>query len=131
MTVTIERTYNTKQTTGIFTVDEKIICLTMELPWMKNERMISCVPEGLYNVIKQSATKYRPYNFFRFTHVPGRDGILIHKITYVKDLKGCIGVGKELRDLNKDGTMDMIRSGEALAELYSLLPDNFTVRIIS
>jgi len=129
MTATIKRTYFGNITLGKWMHEDEVICLTMELPWKENTRMISCVPEGIYQVIKQSATKMRPYNFFRLPQVPGRDGILIHKITYVKDLKGCIGVGKELRDLNRDGLKDMLRSGEALTQLYELLPDTFTLKI--
>ena len=130
MTPIIVRTYNKKITTGNWMHDDELICHTLELPWQGNERRISCIPEGFYNVIKQKASNTRPYDFFRITNVQGRSGILIHKITYVKDLLGCIGVGMELKDLNRDGTVDMIRSGEALSKLMSILPDQFTLNIV-
>jgi hypothetical protein len=129
MDVKIERVYLPTETLGSFFIDGKMICKTMELPWRQNQRSISCIPEGVYDVIKQPPKADRPYPYFRFTNVPGRSGILIHRITYVSGLKGCIGVGKEFKDLNKDGVPDIIRSGEALSELIALLPDRFTILI--
>lgn len=131
MVVTIKRTYHEQITTGVLKVDEKIICMTLELPNRANQRNISCIPEGLYNVTKQSATQSRPYNFFRIQLVQGRDGILIHKITYVRDLRGCIGVGKIIVELNNGRTKMMTGSGEALTELYKMLPEQFTIKIYS
>jgi len=117
------------QIIGSFLVNGKEICKTMELPWRENQRSISCIPAGVYDVIKQPPKADRPYPYFRFTSVPGRSGILIHKITYVSGLKGCIGVGKATQDLNGDGIPDIIRSGEALTELINLLPDKFQITI--
>lgn len=117
------------QIIGSFEVDGKEICKSLELPWKENQRSISCIPAGTYDVIKQPPKADRPYAYFRFVSVPGRSGILIHKITYVTGLKGCIGVGKATADLNHDGLPDIIRSGEALAELINLLPDKFQITI--
>lgn len=129
MKVTIERVYLPTETLGSLYIDDLFICKTMELPWKNNARFISCIPEGDYEVIKQPPKPDRPYPYFRFPHVTGRSGILIHKISYVSGLKGCIGVGKEFKDLNGDGVPDIIRSGEALQELITLLPDKFTLTI--
>ena len=131
MKVNIIRTYSDKITTGVLSVEDRFMTHTMELPWNNNNRNISCIPEGMYQVIKQSATKIRPYDYFRFVHVDGRTGILIHRITYVKDLRGCIGVGREWFDINKDGTPDLIKSGQALTEMIKILPDQFTITIKS
>jgi len=131
MKTTITRIYSTKITTGVFSMESGFMTNTMELPWVNNARNISCIPEGLYEVIKQKATKTRPYDFFRLMFVPNRSGILIHRITYVKDLRGCIGVGREWFDLNKDGIPELIRSGDALREMINRLPDTFTLEIKS
>ncbi len=129
MKVEIERVYLPTETLGSLYVDGVMICKTMELPWRDNQRSISCIPLGTYAVIKQPPKADRPYPYFRFVSVPGRSGILIHRISYVSGLKGCIGVGKEFRDLNNDGVPDIIRSGEALTELINLLPEQFMITI--
>lgn len=127
--VVIERVYLPTETLGSMYVNGEFACKTMELPWKDNQRSISCIPEGSYKVIKQPPKADRPYPYFRFPSVPGRTGILIHKISYVSGLKGCIGVGMEFADLNKDGVPDIIRSGEALQMLIDKLPDEFTIVI--
>lgn len=129
MNLTLNRDYLAKCTTGVLTGPNDLLLCTLELPWNANQRNISCIPEGIYSVIKQSATQSRPYNFFRLPTVPGRSGILIHKITYVKDLKGCIGIGMKLSDINKDGIPDMIKSTEGLAKLWEVTPEQFTITI--
>lgn len=125
----LERVYLKTETLGSLYFYGKLLCKTMELPWRDNRRSISCIPEDVYLVIKQPPKESRPYPYFRLPNVPGRSGILIHKISYVSGLKGCIGVGKEFKDLNNDGVPDMIRSGEALQELIDLLPDQFELEI--
>lgn len=128
VTAEIRRVYLATETLGSFFVNDVMICKTMELPLRDNRRSVSCIPEGVYRVIKQPPKESRPYPYFRLPEVPGRSGILIHRITYVSGLKGCIGVGK-FKDLNGDGIPDMIRSGEALQELIDLLPDEFELFI--
>lgn len=129
MNVVIERVYLSTETLGSMYVNGEFACKTMELPWKNNERSISCIPEGSYKVIKQPPKEDRPYPYFRLPNVAGRSGILIHRISYVSGLKGCIGVGMEFNDLNKDGVPDIIRSGEALTMLINKLPDEFTLVI--
>lgn len=129
VTVEIQRVYIKTETLGSLYVNGKLICKTMELPWRDNQRSVSCIPEGVYHVIKQPPKETRPYPYFRLPHVPGRSGILIHRITYVTGLKGCIGVGKAFKDLNKDGVPDIVSSKDALQELIDLLPDEFDLFI--
>lgn len=130
----LERVYLATETLGSLfrnkeMVNEQMLCKTMELPWRDNQRSISCIPEDTYRVIKQHPKADRPYPYFRLPYVKGRSGILIHKISYVFGLKGCIGVGKEFKDINNDGVPDIIRSGEALQELINTLPDEFELLI--
>jgi hypothetical protein len=126
----IKRVYLPTETLGSFYSPEGImLCKTLELPWLNNRRSVSCIAEGSYEVIREFYTKKHPYPHFRLPNVEGRSGILIHKITYVSGLKGCIGVGQAFADLNKDGVPDMIRSGKALQELYDSMPDSFILNI--
>jgi len=126
----LERVYLGTETLGSMYDDSSLVCKTMELPWRNNARSISCIPEGLYYVIQQPPKPGREYPYFRLPNVPGRSGILIHRITYVSGLKGCIGVGSSFKDLNKDGVPDMIESSVTLQKMIDSLPQEFNLRII-
>jgi hypothetical protein len=128
-----------------------LVCKTMELPWRNNQRdnpktienEASCIPYGIYIVEKQDPSFGRDYGYFRFRAIEGRvinkwaldsngnpmSAILMHRITYVKDLLGCIGIGSRFKDLNKDGVPDMVESGKKLQWMYENLPDVFELEI--
>jgi hypothetical protein len=128
MNVSIERVYLLTETLGSWYIDGVLATKTMELPWRENQRNISCIPEGTYEVIREATSNHHPYPHFRILGVEDRDGILVHKITYVSGLRGCIGVG-EFKDLNGDNVPDMINSGLNLQKLYDSLPDRFQLEI--
>jgi hypothetical protein len=144
--ITIERVYLPTETLGSMYDDatRELLAKTMELPWRDNKRSpdsneASCVPEGIYLIVKQEPKPGRDYGYFRFKHVPGRginsatgmSSILIHRITYVKDLLGCVGVGSRFHDFNKDGVPDMAESSVKMEWLYQNLPNEFTLTIKS
>lgn len=129
MKAEILRTYLPTETLGSFMVDDVCQVKTMELPDKQNQHRISCIPEGTYKVKREPHTETHPYPHFRILNVPNRDGILIHKITYVSGLLGCVGVGSAFEDLNKDGVPDIIGSSVALNKLYNLMPDSFELTI--
>lgn len=138
-TYLLERVYLETETLGsIYDKNAGLVCKTMELPWKDNQNNISCIPEGLYTLTKEPpipandplGRKQRDYWHFRFQSVPKRRGILIHKITYVKDLQGCIGVGSKFTDFNKDGVPDMEGSTAALQLMVDTFPDRFKLRIM-
>lgn len=135
---TIERVYLPTETLGSFySPARELVCKTMELPWLDNKSNISCIPEGVYVVRKMPPGFGRDYGYFRFMSVAGRSinrvlgmsTILIHRIAYVKDLLGCIGVGGRFADLNKDGVPDMADSGKKLQWMWENLPDEFELEI--
>jgi hypothetical protein len=128
MKALIERVYLPTETLGSWYVDGIITCKTMELPWKNNQHNISCIPEGTYQVIREATSLHHEYPHFRVLNVQGRNGILVHRITYVSGLQGCIGVG-EFKDLNGDRVPDMINSGINLKKLYDMLPDHFELEI--
>lgn len=123
-----------------------LVCKTLELPDRNNQRdnvhtpenEASCINIGTYLVTKEEpipandplGRKERSYGHFRLHGVPGRQGILVHKITYVKDLLGCIGVGGRHVDLNADGIPDVVESGKKLQWMYDNFPKKFYVKIM-
>ena len=81
-------TYNKTETFGKLFINGLYVCETLELPWLDNQRRISCIPKGVYKVIPRSSAKYKEH--LHVTNVPGRDLILIHPGNKAQDTNGCI-----------------------------------------
>jgi hypothetical protein len=100
MLLVLHRTYFPEGTQGLLQNNGSTICYTIELPWLKNERMISCIPEGTYVLKKRFSKKFGWH--LHLIDVPGRQFILIHPANDAKnELLGCIapvsyhiGIGK-------------------------------------
>ena len=61
-------------------------CNIFELPWRNNERNISCIPSGIYNLVP---AKWRGKDVFLIKDVDGRTGVLTHWGNFAGDvLKG-------------------------------------------
>lgn len=146
MEITHERVYLPTETLGSwYDENHEVLCKILELPWKDNQRNISCFPEGRYRVTKEQPIPEdnlgttdvdesggrRPRNYwhFRIHDVPGRSGILVHRITFVKDLLGCQGVGSRFVDLNKDGILDVEGSRKKLEWLVYTLPNEFYLNV--
>ena len=109
-----------KQTLGEMLYKGNVVAKTLELPWLQNNNKISCIPTGIYKVVRRKSAKYG--NHFHITNVPGRQFILIHNANYHYQLLGCIAVGKEHADINKDGYLDVTSSKDTMAKLLKQLP---------
>ena len=110
--VTIKRTYNLPEITlGTIDIDGEPFAWTLELPYRNNERDISSIPVGEYNFERYK----RPSGEWTFmVNVKFRDGILFHPANLIRDLKGCIGLGKEVGKLY--GSLAIIHSKIAFNE---------------
>lgn len=91
---------------------------TLEPPWKNNEKKTSCIPAGGYLCTPRTSPKFGDH--FILHGVDGRDFILIHKGNYSTDTEGCILLGYEHADINRDGVIDVTRSGAALAFLNNI-----------
>ena len=127
-----------EQTEGVATIyqncnecesEKKVFSFyTLELGWNDNEKRISCIPKGTYNVEKRSSPKYK--NHFHILDVPNRSMILIHNGNYNTHTKGCILVGRTLTDINGDGLRDVTSSIQTLNKLNDILPPYFKLTIL-
>jgi hypothetical protein len=110
MELTLQRSYFKEGTNGTLFSSDLYICQTIELPWKRNKRSISCIPEDRYEMIARTSEKFQ--NHFILKNVTDRSLILIHPANDAKrELRGCIapvlhlsGIGKGLyskRALNK------------------------------
>lgn len=73
-------------------VNEEFICFGLELPWMDNQRSISCVPSGQY-LCKYEHSPAFSMNLVEMKGVPKRSECKFHVANYLRQLKGCVGVG--------------------------------------
>lgn len=136
MKTVISRTYTPNETLGALFVLEGSKKLfegvSIELPNKGNQHNISCIPEGVYDMIKiVSPTKGK---CFLLLNVPNRSNVEMHIGNYATgkkvDTKGCILPGLRFDDINKDGNLDVVYSTQALETLLNLLPEKSKLYII-
>ena len=86
MELELFRTYDPEGTNGELKL---VVCNTIELPWLQNQRNVSCIPEGRYELRKRFIKKFGLH--LLVVDVPDRSWILIHPANDAKtQLKGCI-----------------------------------------
>lgn len=96
--IKIERKISGKSCTqGYFSVNDKIIAYTLELPDLNNQKNISSIPKGIYSAfVRNEGNKgWR----IELRDVPGRENVQIHVGNYTNEIKGCILIGTKV-DLN-------------------------------
>ena len=101
---------------------------TLELPWLDNQRNISCIPAAGGYVGRKHKS---PANgdCIAIDNVKDRTYIQIHAANYVRQLAGCIAVGDSICYIDRDGVPDVSNSKNSLKALLEVLPDKFTVDI--
>jgi hypothetical protein len=109
----IRDTFTKDSTIGKLFLNGELFCETLELPYLDNQRRISCIPAGQYLVRlrypRESAT--RNYLHLLVQNVPDRDYILFHIGNKPEDTNGCILVGlKRQQDFvnNSKRAMDLL-----------------------
>src|SRR5262245_33727467 len=86
MELELIRTYDPNGTNGEIIYR---VCNTIELPWLQNQRNISCITEGRYELVSRFSSKHQHH--LALKNVPDRSGILIHPANdALKELLGCI-----------------------------------------
>ena len=89
MVLFLTRTYFPEGTNGKIQCEGKVICNTIELPWKKNEKRVSCIPEGKYFIRKRYSQKFKWH--LEIVDVKNRSFILFHPANNaLQELNGCI-----------------------------------------
>jgi len=78
-------------------------------------------------VVKRNSPKFNDH--FHILNVPGREYILIHQGNFYTQIRGCILVGQDLEDINKDGILDVTQSVFTMRKLNQILPKEFSLTI--
>lgn len=124
--IKINRWYHHDCTLGRLTVGS-FQCFTLELPWLENQRGISCIPRGTYRAVKRNSPKNGAV--FELRNVPQRSNIQCHAGNYTRQIEGCILVGSSITFLDGDKIPDVANSKQTLDKLLALLPDEFEVTL--
>jgi hypothetical protein len=83
------REYFPRGTNGTITHKGRLLCYTIELPWLNNEPQRSCIPEGIYPLALRFSHQYKDH--LLVTGVTGRSYILLHPANNaMAELRGCI-----------------------------------------
>ena len=89
MVLELTRTYFPDGTNGKLECSGKSICNTIELPWRKNEKRVSCIPEGKYFIRKRYSRKFNWH--IEIIGIENRSSILFHPANNaLQELNGCI-----------------------------------------
>ena len=124
MDLILERAYFKEGTNGTLfcsnqpfdTAQGKFLCHTIELPWKDNKRTISCIPEGVYEIVPRFSEKRK--NHLWIKDVPNRTLILVHPANdALKELEGCIAPVTYLGGLGK-GTQSVPAMQRLLALVH-------------
>lgn len=103
-------------------------CRTLELTWKKNKKRVSCIPEGTYEVVKHKSPKFG--DCFWIKNVKNRSEILIHPGNFHRQILGCILVGDDLKDIDKDWKLDVMNSKKVMQQLLAIMPSKFKIQIV-
>lgn len=116
---------NDKRTLGSLCDGDEVVGVTLELPWKNNEPFVSCIPDGTYEVIPYSSAKWP--EVFHILDVPGRNYVLMHWGSFVRNTEGCILVGKRIGKLLKEDAI--FDTHDKIAEMYRKYYNGFTLTV--
>jgi hypothetical protein len=115
MELVLKRKYFPNGTNGTITHKNNVICHTIELPWRENLPMVSCIPEGQYQLTPRTSPRFQQHVLLR--SVPFRSLILIHPANVAHiELKGCIAPVTRITGEGKGAS-----SRSAFTELMQLI----------
>ena len=92
---------DTDRTLGKLVLADGWECYTLELPWRRNERRKSCIPDGSYRLARRESpliTRITRDEFregYEVVPVADRSHIMLHHGNWARNSDGCILVGRE------------------------------------
>ena len=131
--ILIERTSGSnKQTLGDFYVLNDLNHVlehfhSLELPYLNNRRRVSSIPLGKYIAKKHISPKFGECLWIQ--DVEGRSEILVHSGNFHTQILGCILIGFDLKDIDKDGYLDVTYSKPSMRKLMKLISDQEEIEI--
>lgn len=122
LTTILRTSYFPKSTIGKVSVQSGPMTLyrgwSLELPWKENKVRESCVIADEYDAIWTFSPHFKR-EMWELLEVTGRSAIRMHSAAIAVDhLLGCIAQGLSIGDINKDGSMDLLRSKGAGQRMF-------------
>lgn len=99
-------------TRGVLRINKELFCMTLELPWKMNQRDVSCIPAGTYEVEQVDSPTFGLS--YEVMNVPGRSNILFHVGNTIRDSTGCILLGRKYQWFN--GTRAVMQSSRTMED---------------
>ena len=128
MNLFLTRTYFPEGTNGKLEIEGKLISNTIELPWKKNEKRVSCIPEGKYLLRKRYSLKFNWH--IEVLNVENRSLILFHPANNaILELNGCIAPVTKLSGPGL-GLMSRKAFMSLKTMVYKALDNNESVELI-
>lgn len=93
------------------------------------ENSIKKIPKGTYLCKWTFSPKFMKFTY-ELSGVKGRTGIRFHAGSFFTDSEGCLMLGSGLKDLNKDGKLDIIQSRATITSFngfFSQYPFTLTI----
>ncbi|QSS96348.1 DUF5675 family protein [Psychroflexus sp. ALD_RP9] len=85
-------------TVGALYLFDEFLSFTIELPWVRNQRNISAIPDGVYELKMRYSAKFKWH--LQLDDVPNRSWILMHPANDAStELEGCIAPVSSLVDI--------------------------------
>lgn len=96
------------------------IGVTLERGWRENQRNISCVPEGIYDLKLEHSPRFRK-ELWELYGVPNRSECKFHAANYWRQLNGCISLGFKHKDIDGDGDPDVTSSRDVMKKFHKAM----------
>lgn len=94
--------------------------VSLERGWLNNQNNISCIPEGVYDLVLEYSPRFRK-DLWEIKGVPGRSECKFHAANYWWQLNGCIALGKYEAELDNDPVMDITSSRVTMDRFHKAL----------
>ena len=107
---------------------DDFICYILERPWIHNQRNVSCIPDGQYEVAPDEEGRYVDHP--EIQDVPGRSEIIIHVANQVHEIEGCLAPGTSY-NMTPAGEPSVISSRVAYEKVLEKLGTTFSLTIES
>jgi len=105
------------------------IGVSLERGWRNNEKNISCVPEGKYDLKLEWSPRFKK-DLWELYGVPNRSEIKFHVANYWKELNGCIALGMKHKDINGDGDPDITSSRITMNNFHNIMSGMSQAKVI-
>lgn len=129
--ISIKRTYHKHYTSGVLTMPDGGELRTLELPWRDNQLSVSCIPEGIYTVDRNTTGRHQWYAL-RNEETEPRTFIEIHPANRLSQLEGCIAPCIDIKGGDKTSepvAVDSIKACKMLLDWFG--DDSWVLEITS